>query len=86
MIEKLGWYEVFDAVYASHMMGTAKPDPDFFWHILRGEGCEPSQAFFIDDEGDNVAAARAIDLASHLYRAAAGLRRDLGERGLLRET
>lgn len=84
-IERRGWYEAFNAIYASHTMGVAKPDSAFYWHILREEGREPSEAFFIDDAEENVAAARAIELESHLYRDAASLRLDLEERGLIRQ-
>jgi FMN phosphatase YigB (HAD superfamily) len=78
-----GWYEVFDAVYASHKMGTAKPDPRFYRHILEEEDCAPSEAFFIDDEPGHVAAARAIGLPAHAYRGVPSLRRDLEKRGLI---
>jgi FMN phosphatase YigB (HAD superfamily) len=79
-----GWYEVFDAVYASHKMGTAKPAPAFYRYILKGEDCEPSDALFVDDDREHVAAARAVGLAACVYTDVGGLRRSLEERGLLR--
>lgn len=80
---RTGWYGLFDAVYASHRIGTAKPDPRFYQHILEEEGCAPSEAFFIDDEPGHVAAARALGLSAHVYTGAPGLRRDLERRGLV---
>ena len=79
-----GWYGVFDAVYASHRMGTAKPDPRFYRHILEEEGCAPSEALFIDDELGHVAAARAMGMQTHAYRGVPSLRRDLEKRGLIK--
>ena len=49
-----GDYEIFDAVYASHLMGLAKPDPAFYTYILDREGCSPEQALFVDDVPANV--------------------------------
>ncbi|MDD4903219.1 MAG: HAD family phosphatase [Candidatus Bipolaricaulis sp.] len=80
---RTGWYGLFDAVYASHRMGTAKPDPRFYRHILEEEGCAPSEAFFIDDEPGHVVAARAMGLQAHEYKSVPSLRRDLEKRGLI---
>jgi putative hydrolase of the HAD superfamily len=63
-----GDYAVFDAVYASHLLGVAKPDPAFFVHILKAEGWTAAQTMFIDDRADNVASARSLGLAGHVYQ------------------
>ena len=72
-----GDYAVFDAVYASHLIGLAKPDPAFYNHILGAEGCRPEQAVFIDDLEANVAAGRQLGIHALLYRSAGRLRRQL---------
>ena len=74
-----GMYDCFDAVYASHLMGLCKPDPAFWLEILRAEGRQPSDAFFVDDMDENVAAARSLGIRSHLFRDASGLEAALGE-------
>lgn len=72
-----GDYDIFNAVYASHLMGLAKPDPAFYTHILEHEGCSPDRAVFVDDFPANVEAARAIGINSLLFTGAEQLKRDL---------
>jgi epoxide hydrolase-like predicted phosphatase len=74
-----GDYEPFDAVYASHRMGLAKPDPAFYEHILRREGCAPRQAVFTDDLPENVQAAAALGIRALQFRGAAELRKQIEE-------
>lgn len=74
---KLGLYEGFDTVYASNELGLLKPDPRFWLAILEAEGVEPGQAFFTDDNADNVAVARDLGIEARLFVDAATLRRDL---------
>ncbi len=75
--EELGQYAPFHRVYASHLMGAAKPEPAFWLRILEEEGVRPEEAFFVDDYPENVEAARALGIESRLYVSAAELRRSL---------
>lgn len=75
--ERLGMYEPFHAVYASHLIHLSKPDPRFWLEILQREGAAPERAFFADDSEKNVEAARALGIRSFLYTDAASLRREL---------
>lgn len=68
-----GDYSVFDAVYASHLMGIIKPDPAFWRYILDAEKVEPSEAFFIDDLAENIRAAEKMGLRARLFTGAEGL-------------
>jgi glucose-1-phosphatase len=70
-----GDYDFFDAVYASNKIGYAKPDPQFFNHILEKEGFFPEQAFFIDDIERYVIAADTIGITPILFKNAASLAR-----------
>ncbi len=63
-----GEYAVFDAVYASHLLGTAKPSPSFYLHILEQEGWQAADTFFVDDRAANVAGARQLGIRSFLYK------------------
>jgi HAD superfamily hydrolase (TIGR01509 family) len=74
----------FAAVYSSWQMGTRKPEPAFFRHVLRSEGIAPDQALFIDDLVVNVDAARRLGMDVIRYTCAGGLRDALTSRGLLR--
>lgn len=80
-----GHYGCFHAVYASHLMGVIKPDPAFWRRILEAEGCDPSDAFFVDDTLENVRAAESLGIRSHRFTdpAALGgaLREWIGEGG-----
>ena len=70
-------YEAFDAVYASHLMGLAKPDPAFYTYILDREGCSPEQALFVDDVPANVEAAEKLGIHSFVFAGADQLEKDL---------
>jgi putative hydrolase of the HAD superfamily len=72
-----GDYDIFDAVYASHIMGLAKPDPAFYTYILDHEDCQAEQAVFIDDLPANVEAARSLGIHSLLFSDVQKLRQDL---------
>jgi glucose-1-phosphatase len=76
-----GEYACFDFVYASHLMGRAKPEPEFWLDILKKEGVAPERAFFTDDYPENVEAAARLGLEARLYVGADSLRRDLLELG-----
>ena len=72
-----GDYEIFDAVYASHMMGLAKPDPAFYTYILDRAGCPQEQAGFVDDVPENVEAAEKLGIHSFVFTNAEKLKKDL---------
>jgi len=72
-----GDYDIFDIVYASHLMGLAKPDPAFYTCILEHESCSADRAVFIDDFPENVEAARALGIGSLLFTGAEQLKKDL---------
>jgi HAD superfamily hydrolase (TIGR01509 family) len=62
-----GEYAVFDRVYASNLLGIAKPSPAFFRHILGQEGWQARDTFFVDDRAANVAVAGELGMRSFLY-------------------
>jgi HAD superfamily hydrolase (TIGR01509 family) len=72
-----GHYDMFDAVYASHLIGLAKPDTAFYTYILKREGCRAEQAVFIDDLPANVEAAGVLGIHSLLFTDAQKLDKDL---------
>lgn len=83
ILEEAGWLSSFDAVYASHLMGLAKPDRRFYLRILDEEMSSPNEAVFFDDLEENVAAAREAGLAAVQFSDAAGLESSLRGFGLL---
>lgn len=82
-LQRSGVLASFDAVYASHHMGLVKPDPQFYWRILREEECRPSEAVFFDDFSEHVRVAREIGMAAFPFRDPEDLKRRLASMGLL---
>jgi epoxide hydrolase-like predicted phosphatase len=72
-----GYYDLFDAVYASNKMGLSKPDREFYRHILRFEGVKPEDTFFIDDIEENLISAEKLGIHAIWFKDAACLRSDL---------
>jgi len=66
-MEKSGVFDHFDAIYASHIMGIAKPDVEFYKHILKSENIRPEDAFFTDDLEVNIIAAKSIGMHAVLF-------------------
>ena len=64
-------YDCFDAVYASNLLGQAKPDITF-WHAIRNaEKYAFEDMFFFDDMIDNVAAAASLGIKAHQFTTSA---------------
>jgi len=74
---KCGDYNIFDKVYASNKMGVSKPDPDFYWYILREEGVKPEYTVFVDDIEENVLSAQKIGIKSILFTDADSLKQQI---------
>ncbi|MCK5198024.1 MAG: HAD family phosphatase [Spirochaetales bacterium] len=70
-------YQVFDRVYASHIMQTAKPEKKFFRMILEAERVLPEETVFIDDFLENVNAASSLGINSFLFSDTASLDSDI---------
>lgn len=52
----------------SYEMGTVKPDPEFFFRILRQFRLRPQETLLIDDSADNVLAAERVGISGIIYR------------------
>ncbi|MCK9548803.1 MAG: HAD-IA family hydrolase [Sphaerochaeta sp.] len=74
ILKGMGVLDLFDATYASHILGCAKPKKRFHHLILDAEAVDGAQAYFIDDSETNVMAARRMGLASLLYADVPGAR------------
>lgn len=62
-----GHYDIFDAVFASNKIGLSKPDPEFYRYILKNEGVNPENAFFVDDTEVNVLSADRMGINATLF-------------------
>ncbi|MGH8674774.1 MAG: HAD family hydrolase [Burkholderiales bacterium] len=54
--------ELFDAIFASHLTGFLKPDPEAFEHVIRELDVQPDAVYFLDDLLQNVEAARKVGI------------------------
>ena len=72
-----GYYDLFDAVYASNKMGVSKPHRDFYRYILMSEGVKPEDAVFIDDTEENVISAEKLGISSIWFKDSVRLRSDI---------
>lgn len=76
-------FDRFGDIVVSGTEQLAKPDPAIFRLALKRFAIAPHEALFVDDNKDNVAAARSLGIASHHFKDAATLETDLGRYGLL---
>jgi len=67
MREVLGYDALFDVSCYSCELGAAKPDLAFFSEAARRIGAEPPAILFIDDNAQNVTAARIAGLAAEQW-------------------
>jgi HAD superfamily hydrolase (TIGR01509 family) len=65
LCEAFGVDQEFDATYLSHEIGIMKPDPRAYEHVLARERVTPQETVFIDDNADNVAAARVLGIDAY---------------------
>ncbi|WP_457631131.1 HAD family hydrolase [Oceanithermus sp.] len=75
-------FDRFDAVFFSNEEGIKKPDPAAFAIALERMGLPAGEVLFVDDHPDNIAAARALGLQTHLFSEAAPFAAELERRGL----
>lgn len=69
----------FDATFLSHEIGFMKPDRRAYEHVLIAEDVAASDVVFVDDNADNVAAARDLGVRAFQCVGVAAARRCLDE-------
>jgi epoxide hydrolase-like predicted phosphatase len=77
-----GLAELFDAVFASHLTGLMKPEPEAFEHALRGLAVPPQAVCYLDDLPQNVAAARSVGMRAYRVESLPDIERALRAEGL----
>lgn len=73
MHESLGYADLFDDAFYSYELGFAKPDPAYFAAVLERLALPGTQVLFVDDNADNVAAARAVGLHAERWHVDDGV-------------
>ena len=69
----------FDAAYLSHQIGVMKPDRRAYEHVLSVERAPPQDIVFLDDNAENVDAARAVGMSAFRCVGIDAARRRLDE-------
>ena len=80
--KRFGLMGEFDAFFYSGQYGIRKPDARIFGIVVKGIGVRPSDIVFIDDVGENVAAAKKAGLRAILFQSPAQARAALHELGV----
>ena len=70
---------LFDQIFASHLIGEAKPRPQAFAKVLNALGLSPEEVVFIDDSELNVSGATQVGITGIVFRDADTLRSELGK-------
>ena len=60
-----------------------KPDPAFFQHALTDMKKTPEETLFLDDNPQNVSAARTMGMEGIVVENFEQMRRDLGQYGIV---
>ncbi len=66
-IKKSGVLDIFDGGVASFEIGSYKPNPEIFEHLIDKYQINPKTSFFLDDSRDNVEAARNLGFLAYTY-------------------
>ncbi len=76
-IREVRMFDRFRDIVVSGDEKMMKPDPAIFRLALDRFGLRAAEAYFVDDNAANVAAADALGIRSHLFRDAATLRGEM---------
>ena len=75
--------ELFDKAYFSFDTHLSKPDPEAFEFILYQHELDPAETLFIDDNENNIKAARDLGIKTYLLKKPERVR-DLFNKGVLK--
>jgi HAD superfamily hydrolase (TIGR01509 family) len=77
-----GLFDYFERAFISSEMGLRKPDPKSYKKVLDELYIKPQQAVFIDNDPNNVEAAKRIGINGIVYRDVSHLKRELASLGV----
>ncbi|EXJ67185.1 uncharacterized protein A1O5_09832 [Cladophialophora psammophila CBS 110553] len=67
-------WSLFDGFFISAQVGMCKPELGFFRHVLNKINVKPKDVVFVDDNAENILAARSLGIRCLRYKDASGLR------------
>jgi HAD superfamily hydrolase (TIGR01509 family) len=72
---------LFEIILVSSEEGLAKPDPAFYRLMVEKLGVKAGDCLFIDDNPENLEAARSVGMGALLFEGADSARRELASIG-----
>lgn len=70
-------------IFASHQLAMAKPEPEIYRHVISTLQIEPERILFLDDNHDNIAAAREQRIEAHHIEGFDQLEQFLSTQGII---
>lgn len=77
LLEQYGIKDIFDHIVISGEIGLVKPSKDAFLYTLTEMNASPEKTIFIDDNSENVDAARELGLTSFVFKDVDHLKSEL---------
>lgn len=68
MLEKMGFADSFDKLYASGHLGHVKPAMEFFAHVVADLGVPKSEVLLWDDDKANIQGAKQYGIHAEFYQ------------------
>ena len=62
-----GFFDGAAGMFLSYQIGTRKPDPLIYRHVLEALDTPAEQCFFIDDRSENIDSAREAGIHAHQF-------------------
>lgn len=81
--QEYGFAEFFEAMFASHILNMAKPEPGAFQTVINQLQVQADRILFLDDNIDNVRAAGQLGIRAVQVKGLAQVRQCLHNQGLL---
>lgn len=82
---RFGFFDWFRGIVVSGQEQLIKPDPRLYRVLLERYSLDPVRTVFVDDRGDNIAAARSLGMTGLHFTDPTGLRAGLLGLGLLED-
>ncbi len=83
ILEEVGLYRHFDPCVLSCRVGMRKPQAEIFKLAAQKAGVLPEQCIFVDDQSDNIKAAKSAGMEGLVFTSAGQLYKDLVRKKLL---
>jgi len=72
-------FSLFDGIVASCAVGLRKPNPEIYQHLLQKHGLDSEESIFIDDQEENILAAKKVGIEGIQYKTFGQVKGRLGD-------